>query len=226
LVKTGGNIVVHKIRPALVIVDMQNGFVAKGGSFDKFGFDIYRYQKIVPVIQDVYRRAKLLGMPVFFSQALREKSGIDMLDRAHRILPKKRRERIKKLPLCIRGNWDSEFIDALRPLGDDLVVQKRRDSIFQDTEIELWLRSLGIDTIIFTGIDSSICVESSLRDAFNKGWDVILLSDGTASLNEEFYKTTVAETMENFGLVVNSQDFFNNLRQKGHNQFLLDMEAA
>jgi ureidoacrylate peracid hydrolase len=214
----------YKIRPALTITDVQNGFVAAGGSFDKFGFDISKYQRVIPAIQDVYLKAKSLKIPVFFSQALREKSGIDMLDRSHKILPNKRRERIRKLPLCIRGTWDSEFIDALKPQDDDLVVQKRRDSIFQDTEFELWLRSLNIDTIIFTGIDTSICVESSLRDAFNRGWDVILLSDATASLYDDFYKTTVAETGENFGLVANSQDFFNNLESIGDNQFLLSMD--
>lgn len=214
----------YKIRPALTITDIQNGFMATGGSFDKLGFDISKYQRVIPAIQDVYHKAKSLKIPVFFSQALREKSGIDMLDRSHKILPSKRRERIRKLPLCIRGTWDSEFIDALKPQDDDLVVQKRRDSIFQDTEFELWLRSLNIDTIIFTGIDTSVCVESSLRDAFNRGWDVILLSDATASLYDDFYKTTIAETRENFGLVANSQDFFNNMESIGDNQFLLDMD--
>lgn len=214
----------YKISPALTIIDVQNGFVATGGSFDKLGFDISKYQKVVPVIQDVYHKARLLGMPVFFSQALREKSGIDMLDKLHKILPGKRRERIRKIPLCVRGTWDSMFIDVLKPRGDDLVVHKRRDSIFQDTECELWLRSLSIDTIIFTGVDTSICVESSLRDAFNRGWDVILLSDATASLHDEFYETTLAETRENFGLVLNSQDLFNNLKRIGDNQFLLDVD--
>jgi ureidoacrylate peracid hydrolase len=215
----------YRIRPALSVIDLQNGFAADGGSFDKFGYDISKYKQVVPIIREVYHTAKSLKIPVFFSQAIREKSGIDMLDRLHKILPNQRRERIKKLPLCVRGTWDSGFIDSLKPHQDDLVVQKRRDSIFQDTEFELWLRSLNIDTIIFTGIDTSICVESSLRDAFNKGWDVILLSDATASLRNKFYETTIAETRENFGLVVNSQDLFNNLRQIRGNQFILDMDS-
>ena len=119
---------------------------------------------------------------------------------------------------------DSDFVDALQPEDDDLVVQKRRDSIFQDTEIELWLRSLKVDTIIFTGIDTSICVKSSLRDAFNKGWDVILLSDATASLNNNFYRTTITETKDNFGLVMKSLELFDNLKKIGDNLFLLNAE--
>jgi ureidoacrylate peracid hydrolase len=216
---------IYKIKPALVIIDMQNGFMSSDGAFDKLGFDISNYQKIVPTVKESYRRAKALRLPVFLSQAIREKSGIDMLERQHNILPDKRRERIETLPLCIRDTWDSDFIDILQREDSDYVVQKRRDSIFQDTEFGLWLRSLKVDTIIFTGIDTSICVESSLRDAFNRGWDVILLSDATASLNDNFYQTTIIETKENFGLVMKSSELFDNLKKFGANLFLLNVKS-
>lgn len=181
------NAMIFKIRPALVIIDLQNSFVSSRGSFDKLGYDISKYQRIVPAIQEVYRKAKSLKIPVFFSKAIREKSGIDGLEKVHKILPKKRHERIKKMMICVRNTWDSGIINMLEPRSDDLIVEKRRDSIYQDTEFELWLKSLKIDTLIFTGVDTSVCVESSLRDAFNRGWDVILLSDATASLNNGFF---------------------------------------
>jgi len=212
---------VYKITPALIIIDMQNGFVAPGGSFDKLGYDISKYQRVVPAIQGLYQKAKSLNIPVFFSQALREQSGIDMLERLHQILPDKRRERVEKLPLCVRGTWDSEIIDALKPGDGDHIVHKRRDSVFQDTEFALWLRSMRIDTIIFSGVDISICVESSLRDAFNRGWDVILISDASASLNDTFHETTIAEISENFGLVMKSDELFRNLEPLSNGQFLL-----
>jgi ureidoacrylate peracid hydrolase len=209
------------IKPALTIIDMQNGFMADGGSFHQLGLATSKYKRIIPAIRDVYYKAKLLEIPVFFSQAIREKSGIDMLDKYHKILPERRRERIQKVPLCVRGTWDGDFIAELKPAEDDLIVQKRRDSIFQDTEYELWLRSLHIDTIIFAGIDTSICVESSLRDAFNRGWDVILIADATASLNQEYYKTTISEVTENFGLVMSSAKLFASLKAIAKKKFLL-----
>ncbi|MFC2068309.1 isochorismatase family protein [Chloroflexota bacterium] len=55
----------------------------------------------------------------------------------------------------------------MRPAEDDHIVMKRRDSGFQDTELDLWLRSIYIDTIIFTGVDTGICVENTLTDGFN-----------------------------------------------------------
>ncbi len=211
------------ILPALVIIDAQNSFISSGGSFDKLGYDISKYQRILPIIKETYQQAKSLGIPTFFSKAIREKSGIDMLDKVHKILPKKRRERIRRLPICIRGTWDSAIIDALKPSPEDLIVEKRRDSIFQDTEFELWLKSLKIDTLIFTGVDASICVESSLRDAFNRGWDIILLSDATASLNDTFYETTLREVNENFGLVLKSREFFDKLKQIDSKKFILNL---
>jgi ureidoacrylate peracid hydrolase len=133
-----------------------------------------------------------------------------LLTRSHRILPKSREERIKRRPICIRGSWDAEIVQELKPSLDDHVVIKRRDSIFQDTEVEVWLRSLGIDSIIFSGIDTSICVESSLRDAFNHGYDVVLISDATASNNLDHYNSTLDNIRNYYGLVMNLDEFINN----------------
>jgi ureidoacrylate peracid hydrolase len=167
------------------------------------GINVSRYAEVIPTLKrlvDFCRKAKI---PIFYSQAVREESGIDLLTRSHRILPKSREERIKKRPICIRGSWDAEIVDELKPSADDHVVIKRRDSVFQDTEFEVWLQSLGIDTLIFSGIDTSICVESSLRDAFNHGYDIVMISDATASNNIGHYNSTLDNIRNYYGLVMN-----------------------
>lgn len=191
----------HQVNPALLIIDMQNGFVSKGGSYDLMGIEISKYQKIIPNLQELIQLCRLAKIPIFYTQAVREGTGIDLLTRTHKILPKSREERIKTRPICVRGTWDANIIDEISPSKQDHIVIKRRDSAFQDTEIEVWLRSFGIDTIIFTGIDTSICVESSLRDAFNHGYDVILISDATSSMNKNYYSTT-ENVREYYGLVM------------------------
>ncbi|MBC8157266.1 cysteine hydrolase [Armatimonadetes bacterium] len=193
----------HQIHPALLIVDMQNGFVSKGGSYDLMGINVSRYAEVVPTLKRLIDYCKSVKIPIFYSQAVREESGIDLLTRSHRILPKSREERIKKRPICIRGSWDAEIVDELKPSADDHVVIKRRDSVFQDTEFEVWLHSLGIDSIIFSGIDTSICVESSLRDAFNHGYDIVMISDATASNNLDHYNSTLDNIRNYYGLVMN-----------------------
>ena len=191
----------HTVNPALLIIDMQNGFVSKGGSYDLMGIDTAKYQGIIPNVRRLIQTCRSARIPIFFTQAVREGTGIDLLTRTHKILPKSREERIRTRPICVRGTWEADIVDEITPTKQDHVVIKRRDSAFQDTEMEVWLRSFGIDTIIFSGIDTCICVESSLRDAFNHGYDVILISDATASMNKN-YSSTTENIREYYGLVM------------------------
>ena len=193
----------YDINPALIVIDMQNGFVSKGGSYDLLGMNVLPYQHIIPKIRQLISVCRSANIHIFYTQATREPSGIDLLTHTHRILPKSREERIKKKPICVRGTWDAEIIDDLAPdKRNDHVIIKRRDSAFHNTEIEVWLRSVGVDTLFFCGVDTSICVESSLRDAFNIGYDVILISDATASSNKKHYESTIEHVKEYYGLVM------------------------
>jgi ureidoacrylate peracid hydrolase len=204
----------HHIHPALLIVDMQNGFVSKGGSYDLMGIDVSRYADVIPTLKRLIEFCRSVKIPIFYSQAVREESGIDLLTRSHRILPKSREERIKRRPICIRGSWDAEIVDDLKPSADDHVVIKRRDSVFQDTEFEVWLQSLGIDSLIFSGIDTSICVESSLRDAFNHGYDIVMISDATASNNHAHYNSTLDNIRNYYGLVMNLDELISYIQNE------------
>lgn len=206
--------------PALLVVDVQNGFVSKGGSHDLLGIKVSNYQQIIPKLKELIAICKKYNVPVFYTQAVRELSGIDLLTKTHRILPKSREERIKKRPICVRGTWDAKIIDDIKPTNKDHVVIKRRDSAFQDTETEVWLNSLNVNTLIFCGIDTSICVETSLRDGFNKGYDVILISDATASANIRHYKTTIEHVKEYYGLVMKVKEIKDVLEAKKNGMYL------
>ena len=192
--------------PALLVIDVQNGFMSNGGSYDLLGMKILNYQQIIPKLKELITICRNHNVPVFYTQAVRETSGIDLLTRTHRILPKAREERIKKRPICVRGTWDAKIVKEVKPTNKDHVVIKRRDSAFQDTETEVWLNSLQVNTLIFCGIDTSICVETSLRDGFNRGYDVILISDATASTNFRHYKTTIEHVKEYYGLVMKAKE--------------------
>jgi ureidoacrylate peracid hydrolase len=198
----------YEISPALMVIDVQNGFVSKGGSYDMLGMDVSHYREVIPRIRDLINMCRDAEVPIFYTQAVREASGIDLLTRTHKILPKSREERIKKRPICIRGTWDADIVDDIKPHENDHVVIKRRDSAFHDTETGVWLRSIGIDTLIFCGVDTSICVETSLREAFNIGYDVILVSDATASSNRKHYESTLENVRDYYGIVIESKDLF------------------
>jgi ureidoacrylate peracid hydrolase len=196
----------YTINPALLVIDVQNGFVSKGGSYDLLGMETLHYREVIPKIRDLINLCRNVGIPIFYTQAVRESSGIDLLTRSHKILPKSREERIKKKPICVRETWDAEIVDEIKPSEGDHVVIKRRDSAFLNTEIGVWLRSLSIDTLIFCGIDTSICVETSLRDAFNIGYDVVLISDATASSNKKHYESTLENVKGYYGIVMDMKE--------------------
>jgi len=185
---------------------MQNGFVSKGGSYDKLGMNTSNYRKIIPKLKDLIEFCRSKEIPIFYTEAVKEASGIDLLTKIHNFLPKSRQERLK-FPICIRGTWDGVTLDKLKPKKNDHVVIKRRDSAFQDTELRVWLQSEGINLLVFTGIDTSICVETSLREGFNIGYDVALISDATASGIKEHYKTTLERVRDYYGLVMSTERF-------------------
>jgi ureidoacrylate peracid hydrolase len=194
------------IVPALVVVDMQNGFVSKGGSYDKIGYNTALYREVIPKIKDSIEFCRSMGIPVFYTEAVKEESGIDILTNVHNILPKSRQERLK-VPICVRGTWDGLTIDELKPNKKDPVVIKRRDSAFQDTDFRIMLQSQSINFLIFTGIDTSICVETSLREGFNIGYDVAIISDATASGNKRHYETTLERVRDYYGIVMDTEKF-------------------
>ncbi|HEX5921616.1 MAG TPA: isochorismatase family cysteine hydrolase [Nitrososphaeraceae archaeon] len=196
----------RRVVPALIVVDMQNGFVSKGGSYDKLGMNTTNYRKIIPKLKDLIEFCRSKEIPIFYTEAVKEASGIDLLTKIHNFLPKSRQERLR-FPICIRGTWDGLTLDKLKPKKNDHVVIKRRDSAFQDTELRVWLQSEGINLLVFSGIDTSICVETSLREGFNMGYDVALISDATASGIKEHYKTTLERVRDYYGLVMNTERF-------------------
>ncbi|MFC1861801.1 cysteine hydrolase family protein [Chloroflexota bacterium] len=192
----------HDFHPALLVIDMQNGYCTPGGSYGKYGgnigADLNAYRQIIPNIVRLVTTSRELKIPVFYTQQVREKSGIDLFTRLHHIIPKRRAEFLQ-IPACVLGTWDVEIIDELRPTKNDHIVIKRRDSAFQDTELDLWLRSAYINTVICTGVDTAICVENTLTDAFNTGYDVILVEDATASSWHKIGQATIRKVAGSYG---------------------------
>jgi ureidoacrylate peracid hydrolase len=206
----------YEINPALIVIDVQNGFVSKGSSYDLLRIETSHYREVVPKIRDLIIMCRSVGIPIFYTQAVREASGIDLLTKTHNILPKSREERIMKRPICIRGTWDGDIVDDIKPVEGDHIVIKRRDSAFHDTEIGVWLKSIRVDTF-FCSIDTSICVEASLREAFNVGYDIVL-SDATASSNRKHYELTLENVKDYYGMVIELKELYQYLQPQVQNQ--------
>jgi ureidoacrylate peracid hydrolase len=186
-------------RSALVIVDMQNGFISKGGMFEVRGFDIASLQKIVDPIKRIADRARERKIKVVYiahvlSPDLRE-VGPDSSFwyksvKAYREDPKWRDKFI------IRDTWGVQIADALKPKTGDLLIEKPRFSAFFGTNLDTVLTTLNVKYLFFTGCATNICVEASMRDAANLSYFPILISDATANNGPAFMQEATVHNVK------------------------------
>ena len=173
---------------AVVVVDMQNDFGSPGGMFDRAGIDIKAIQAIVEPIGRVLDVARAGGMPVIY---LKMAFQPDLSDASHPDGP----TWLKHVPLhagepttapdgtpsriLIRDTWNTEIVDELQPEAEDIVIYKNRYSGFYNTTLEETLRRRGVDTIVVVGATTSVCVDSTVRDAVFRDFHCIVLEDCT-----------------------------------------------
>ncbi|MEM0232476.1 MAG: isochorismatase family cysteine hydrolase [Candidatus Nezhaarchaeales archaeon] len=100
---------------------------------------------------------------------------------------------------AITGTWGSEVVEELRPQENDFVVSKRRYSGFFATDLDLLLRELNVKSLILTGVATDICVLHTAADAFFRGYEVIVVSDATASLARDRHERALNYMKEVYG---------------------------
>lgn len=174
---------------AVIVVDMQNDFATPGGMFDRAGIDIGPIRAIVDSSARVLDAARAAGMiVVYVKMGFHE----DLSDAGKPDSP----TWLKHLPLnagepivapdgttsriLIRDTWNTNIIDALKPHDEDLQLYKHRYSGFFGTDLDGLLRARGIDHLIVLGATTSVCVESTVRDAMFRDYHCVVLEDCTA----------------------------------------------
>ena len=176
-------------RTAIVVVDMQNDFGAEGGMFHRAGIDISSiHQAIVPTAR-VLAAARKSGVKIVYlkTEYRLDLSDLGPVDSPNWIALKRSRvgERVTTPDgteghIMIRDTWNTQIVCELVPETGDIVVSKHRFSGFYGTDLELILRGLLIEYLVFTGCTTSVCVESTMRDAMFRDFGCVLLADCTA----------------------------------------------
>ena len=198
-------------RAAVIIVDMQNAFVSKGGMFEARGFDIESIQKIIEPISRICAKAREKKVKVIYiahvlSPDLREVGPDSSF--WYKSVKSFRADPKWKDKFLIRGTWGSEIIDPLKPKEGDILVEKPRFSAFFGTNLETILKSYNLKYLFFTGCATNICVEASIRDAANLGYFPVLISDATANNGPPYMQDgTIHNVKVAFGWVSNTENF-------------------
>ena len=199
---------------AVIVIDMQNAYASIGGYVDKAGFDVAPAAATIGRIARVLETARVAGMPVIYLQngwdADYVEAGTPASPNWHKSNALKTMRARPELAgqLLARGGWDYELVDALAPQPGDIRLHKTRYSAFFNSQLDSVLRSRGIRTLVFVGIASNVCVESTLRDGFHLEYFGVMLEDATHHLGPDFVREATVYNIEKFfGWVSTVADF-------------------
>jgi ureidoacrylate peracid hydrolase len=176
-------------KTAILVVDMQNDFGAVGGMFDRAGIDIRIIQRAIAPTAKVLSTARAAGIPILY---IKMEHQPDLADLGPADGPYAIRNRALSLGekvslpngsngrILVKGTWSTEILSELSPAPEDIVISKHRYSAFYETGLDAALRKLGIKYLVVTGCTTSVCVESTIRDAMFRDYSCLLLADCTA----------------------------------------------
>lgn len=183
---------------AFVVIDMQNDFLDSAGYFAKRGLDVARLAKAVGPTESL-RKALPRETRTVYTVQVYEPDGSDDLQRVHRLKPARLARSGGDGPAA-RGSWGAEIVSALTPRPQDTVVAKRRFDAFYQTDLELLLRCWGVKTLVFGGVVADVCVETSLRSAYVRDFDVVLATECIAAWKDDDLRQTIAAVESHFGV--------------------------
>lgn len=201
-------------RTALIVVDMQNTFCKKGGIFDYLGaLDETKVKHIIDTDKKVIeacrrKKIKVIYLRMGYRPDLSNAGGVESPNyykeigvvamRVHPELSGK---------FLIIGTRDWEIIDELKPQQGDILVDKNRYSGFANTELDSILGTYKIKYLLFIGLATNVCVESTLRDAYFHEYFPVLVNNGCGNIGPEFIQAaTVWNVTEVFGWVTTCHD--------------------
>ena len=201
-------------RTAVIVVDMQNAFVSKGGMFDVFGWDISAARGVIDNNRKIIDAARKAGCRIVY---LLMSYSPDYSDSGGPESPNWHKEvglvMMRKNPkywgkFVTRGSWDEEICKELEIQPGDFTVRKQKYSGFAGTNLDIILKTYNIKYCIYTGVATNVCVESTLRDGYFLDYWPIIVSDAVNNAGPPITQQATLWNVEAlFGWVTSTDDF-------------------
>jgi nicotinamidase-related amidase len=188
---------------ALVMIDMQRDFIEPGGFGATLGNDPGRLAAIIPAARALLQACRDAGLLIVHT---RENHAPDLSD----CPPAKRDRGAPALRIgdtgpmgriLIRGEPGAEIIDALLPQAEEIVIDKPGKGAFHATGLDRMLRERGITHLLFAGVTTEVCVQTTMREANDRGYECLLVEDATESYFPEFKSATLSMITAQGGII-------------------------
>jgi len=189
---------------ALIVIDMQNAYASPGGYLDLAGFDVSATRPVIENIKTAVSAAREAGMTIIWFQNGWDEEYVEAggpgspnFHKSNALKTMRQRPELQG-KLLAKGGWDYQLVNELVPQPGDIVLPKPRYSGFFNTPLDSLLRSRGIRHLIFTGIATNVCVESTLRDGFFLEYFGVVLEDATHQAGPAFAQQAALFNIETF----------------------------
>jgi ureidoacrylate peracid hydrolase len=192
------------MQTAIVVVDLQNGYASPGGYRALVGQDVGAARKVIDNALRLLDAARAAGVTVILLKngwdAELKTAGGPHSPNWHKSNPLKTMRARPELKgkILTHGSWDYEFVDDIKPAPQDIVVPKARYSGFCGTALDNILRARGIRNLVFVGIATNVCVESTIRDAYHREFFCVLVDDATSQSGPSFIQDATIYNVERF----------------------------
>ncbi len=188
---------------ALVVIDMQRDFVEPGGFGASLGNDVTACKAIVPTVRRLLDGFRAASLPIVHTRECH----LPDLSNCH---PAKRDRGNPRLRIgdegpmgriLIAGHPGAEIVDELVPVDDELVIDKPGKGAFYGTDLAAQLEARGVRQLVFAGVTTEVCVQTSMREANDRGYECLLVTDATESYFPHFKQTTIDMITAQGGIV-------------------------
>ena len=183
-------------RSALIIQDLQNDVMIEGGAFADSGAPAHATaQNVVANVADLAAACRSAGVPVIHVWYIVEAGAVGLKQNAPLF------QGVKESNGLVRGTWGAAPAEGLEPQDGDHVVEKMRMNGFYDTTLDILLRGLDVTTIVVSGAWTNMSIEHTARHGADAGYQVVVPSDGTSTLDDEWQHAALNYAMTNVGQV-------------------------
>jgi ureidoacrylate peracid hydrolase len=190
-------------KTAVVMIEFQNDFTTEGGSLHEAVKGVMESTNMLENAQDTIAKAREMGATIIHAPITFARGYPELGDSPYGIL-----KGVVDTSSFRKGTWGAEFADEMRPREGDLVVEGKRGlCAFASTNLDFILRGRGVENVVLGGFLTNCCVESSMRTAYEKGFNVFTLTDCVAATSEEEHRVAIEKDYPMFSHPVEHNEF-------------------